>query len=80
MMAHHLLFAKQASASKQQMVELQEARSNYLESIQEGVTFLREHGLVESARHAADMMLGRCGLYLCSFCTVSSAQLTQGVS
>ena len=43
------------------MVELQEARSNYLDSIQEGVVFLREHGLVETARHAADIMMGRFG-------------------
>jgi len=55
----HLLFAKQTSKSNQQMVELQEARSTYLASIQEGVTFLKEHGLVETARHAADVMMGR---------------------
>ncbi|DBB16509.1 TPA: hypothetical protein ACH3X3_014776 [Trebouxia sp. C0006] len=59
LMAHHLLFAKQTSKSNQQMVELQEARSTYLASIQEGVTFLKEHGLVETARHAADVMMGR---------------------
>ncbi|DBA76813.1 TPA: hypothetical protein ACH3X2_008832 [Trebouxia sp. C0005] len=59
LMAHHLLFAKQTSKSDHQMVELQEARSTYLASIQEGVTFLKEHGLVETARHAADVMMGR---------------------
>lgn len=59
LMAHHLLFAKQTSKSDQQLVELQEARSNYLASIQEGVIFLKEHGLVETARHAADVMMGR---------------------
>lgn len=59
MMAHHLLFAKQTSQANQQLVELHEARSNYLASLQEGVAFLKEHGLVEAARHAADVLLSR---------------------
>ncbi|KAL3151964.1 hypothetical protein ABBQ32_001089 [Trebouxia sp. C0010 RCD-2024] len=58
-MAHHLLFAKQTSQANQQLVELHEARSNYLQGLQEGVAFLKEHGLVETARYAADVMLGR---------------------
>ena len=59
-MAHHLLFAKQSPKSSQQIVELENARSSFLSSIQEGVVFLREHGLVESARHASDIIMGRC--------------------
>ena len=58
-MAHHLLFAKQQTRNSQQLVELQQARSNYLHSLQEGVAFLKEHGLVESARYAADVLMGR---------------------
>lgn len=58
-MAHHLLFAKQTSQANQQLVELHEARSHYLQGLQEGVAFLKEHGLVETARYAADVMLGR---------------------
>ena len=58
-MARHLLFAKQTAQSSQQLVELHEARSNYLQGLQDGVAFLKEHGLVETARHAADVMLGR---------------------
>ena len=61
-MAHHLLFAKQSPKSSQQIVELENARSSFLSSIQEGVGFLREYGLVESARHASDIIMGRCEL------------------
>ena len=59
LMAHHLLFAKQTPGTSQQLAELQEARTNYLDSIQDGVLFLKQHGVVETARHAADIMIGR---------------------
>lgn len=58
-MAHHLLFTKQTPQANQQLVELHEARSNYLQSLQEGVAFLKENGVVETARYATDAMLGR---------------------
>ena len=58
-MAHHLLFAKPTIKPNQQMVELEQARSNFLSSIQDGVQFLRDHGFVESARHASDIIMGR---------------------
>lgn len=57
--AHHLFFAKQTPQANQQLVELHEARSKYLPSVQEGVAFLKEHGLVETARYATDVVLGR---------------------
>lgn len=57
--AHHLFFAKQTPQAHQQLVELHDARSKYLQSLQEGMAFLKEHGLVETARYATDVVLGR---------------------
>lgn len=59
MTAHHLFFAKQTPQANQQLVEIHEAHSKYLQSLREGVAFLKEHGLAETARYATDVVLGR---------------------
>lgn len=56
-MARHLLSSKQAAPS--QLAKLDEHQADYTETVQESVLFLKQHGLAESARHVADLMLGR---------------------
>lgn len=57
-MARHLLTSKQMSHS-QQLAKVDEPHTDYSETVQDSVLFLKEHGLAESARHVADLMVGR---------------------
>ena len=58
LMARQLLSSKQANQS-QQLAKVQEPQTDYTESVQESMLFLKQHGFAESARHVADLMLGR---------------------
>ena len=57
-MARQLLSSKQADQS-QQLAKVHEPQADYSESVQESMLFLKQHGFAESARHVADLMLGR---------------------
>ena len=58
LMARQLLSSKQANQS-QQLAKVQEPQTDYTESVQESMLFLKQHGFAESDRHVADLMLGR---------------------